>query len=75
MPAYVYLCKTCKTEVNISERMHNSELHICPECGSIMHRRPQPVSVNWGGLKPSQGSLHPNIKNLIEDAPRRREEG
>jgi len=37
----------------------------CKECGGHMHRVPQAFSVNWGGLSPSQGEIHPNILNQL----------
>ena len=42
-------------------------------CGNIMNRIYYPVSVTWGGLKPSQGEISQPIKDMIADAPKRRE--
>ncbi len=30
--------------------------------------------VNWNGLKPSEGELSDNVKEMIADAPRKRNE-
>lgn len=73
MPEYIYHCVECGYEEEVTEPMIIEAIHICPDCGAIVYRRPQVVAVNWGGLKPSQGELHPNIKQIINDAPRRRE--
>jgi len=43
---------------------------ICMACGLKMWRKPQAFYVNWGGLKPSQGFIHPGINQGIEDARR-----
>lgn len=52
--------------------MATTEHVICVECGSLMWRKPQAVRVNWNGLKPSQGELHPELKELVDTAPERR---
>lgn len=75
MPEYLYRCNTCKRELPVVEPMDAVSVIFCPDCGMVMHRKPLRVRVNWGGLKPSQGGIHPKIKEFIDDAPRRREEG
>lgn len=72
---YVYRCPDCGSERVITHAMTADPLVVCSECGGHMRRRPQNVKVNWGGLKPSQGDIHPNIRQLIDDAPRRRDGG
>ena len=74
MPEYVYRCRKCGHEVNIVEPMHSRTETYCDQCGGIMRRRPLKIHVNWGGMRPSQGEIHPKIKEWIEGGERRREE-
>lgn len=74
MPDYLYYCKECHRQIEITEPMHSNIPVICNYCGGVMRRRPQKQAVNWGGMKPSKGEIHPTIKDFIDDAPRRREE-
>ena len=69
---YVYLCQNGH-EIELSHSMHEAGPDAC-ECGADLHRVPQVPMINWNGLKPSQGDIHPNIKRMVEDAPRRREQ-
>lgn len=68
---YVYVCQNGH-EVELSHGMHEAGPDEC-ECGAPMSRVPQVPNINWNGLKPSQGEVHPRIKRWAEDAPRRRE--
>lgn len=72
MPSYVYTCEQGH-RIERRERMFYSTAVVC-DCGGEMHRVPQPFTVNWNGLAPSQGELHPNIRQHIENAPERREQ-
>ena len=76
LPEYIYRCpeSECHHEIRVLHSMNVNPEVRCPLCGGSMRRKPQRVYVNWGGLKPSQGAIHPNIQHLIDDAPRRREE-
>ena len=75
MANYVYRCPDCGNECVVAHSMHDNPDVWCGECRGKMRRRPQKVGVNWGGLPPSKGFIHPKIRQHIEDAPRRREEG
>ena len=73
MPAYEYIdCNGHKATV--VEPMVSETIHICKLCGEEMWRKPQKTAVNWNGLKPSAGEMSDTFKELIEDAPRRRDE-
>ncbi len=74
MAEYIYHCKKCGNETDVIEPMLAVSRIFCDVCGETMRRRPQVTRVNWGGLKPSQGFIHPAIKHFVDDAPRRREE-
>ena len=75
MPLYVYRCTgEAHHEHDVLEGMLDGEIeHLCPDCGERAFRKPQAVAVTWGGLKPSQGELPPNIQRSIDEAPMRRE--
>lgn len=73
MPEYVYLCPQCDNERVVIHHMRENPDVYCT-CGHRMHRRPLRLAVNWNGLPPSRGELHPNLRRLIDDAPRRRDE-
>ena len=72
MPLYTYRCFNGH-EQEIEEPMLSDAVYFC-FCGHEMKRKPQLVSVNWNGLKPSQGFIHPNIKQHIADSERYRDE-
>jgi putative FmdB family regulatory protein len=74
MPEFIYRCRDCGSETEVTEPMHSRIPVICVQCGGTMRRRPLKVRVNWGGMKPSKGELHPNIKSWINGAQQRREE-
>lgn len=73
MPEYIYMDKNDHRQT-MTLPMAYSEPVICSVCGATMWRKPQAVAISWGGLRPSQGEIHPNIQHMINDAPRRREE-
>lgn len=74
MAEYIYHCRQCGNETDVSEPMLAISTIYCDACGAVMRRRPLKVRVNWGGLRPSQGFIHPAIRQFVNDAPRRREE-
>lgn len=74
MPEYLYRCPNCGRTDYISHGMREKLELLCVICDTPMVKKPIALMVNWGGLKPSQGELHPNIKKVIDDAPRRRDE-
>ena len=71
MGVYVYHCSEGHAR-EMKHRMLYGTGIIC-RCGEAMWRVPQITATNWGGLRPSQGGLHPNIKGLIDSAPKRRD--
>jgi len=73
MPDYIYRCHNGH-ETEIPENMIVPWRVVCLECGAAMLRKPQVIRVNWGGMPPSAGEIHPHIKEIINDAPRRRGE-
>ena len=76
MPEYVYGCSEDKEHPRVicSHGMMDHVYMWCYECNAKMKRVPQRLAVNWNGLKPSEGELTPEIKRVIEDAPRRRDQ-
>lgn len=68
MPIYIY-CDDAGHEQEIAHGMLDTPCIVC-ECGLQMHRKPQVTLINWGAFRKE---LHPNIKNLIESAPERRD--
>ena len=71
MPEYLYRCKNCRAERDRVERMLWGTAIVC-ECGTVMHRVPQPLGVNWGGKWTCE--MHPNSNFVIDGAEQRREE-
>ena len=72
MPVYVYV--DSKHDLTTAHGMTENPEIICPECGQRMHRKPQAVSVNWGGLPPHQSHLRsPAVQSMIDNADQRRE--
>lgn len=73
MPEYRYRCPNGH-EQSITHPMSWPGPVLCDTCGSVMQKRPQVLSVNWKGLRPSKGEVGPIIRNLLDTAPRRRDE-
>ena len=72
MPDYIYRCFNGH-ETSVTESMLSKETHYC-YCGHVMKRKPQITAVNWNGLRPSQGFIHPSIRQHIADSEQYREE-
>ena len=72
MPTYVYLDAKGHTQ-EISHRMLYGTAIIC-ECGLTMLRVPQSFRVNWNGRAPSAGDISPVVQQMIDNAPRGRDE-
>jgi hypothetical protein len=72
MPEYIYT-DAYRHEQTATLPMTSTAVVICTACGAQMWRKPQPISVTWGGLRPSQGEIHPDIKQLIDGRPQRLE--
>jgi len=49
MPIYVYQCETCGVTFERRQRMSETPLKDCPECGGDVHRVIQPVGVVFKG--------------------------
>lgn len=73
MPRYTYLCE-CGYETVLEEGMIAHQAHPCPECDGEMWRKPSAPMVNWNGLRPSKGELHPHLREVVRGAERRRNE-
>lgn len=74
MPRYDYKCPICDAVAEIDHPMVYSERPVCDNCGLAEMRRLYSMpAVNWGGMAPSQGEMHPHTKQLINDAPKRRD--
>lgn len=73
MPTYTYIDFEGHTET-ITEPMFCDVIHVCAACGSEMWRKPELVSVTWGGLKPSGGDRPREVQELLDNVDRRRDE-
>lgn len=73
MPEYVYICDEGH-EREIYEPMVCDIPRICHECDGEMWRKPSMPMVNWNGLRPSEGELHPHLQEVVEGADQRRAE-
>ncbi len=69
MPQYLYIDEAGHTR-DVFVRMLYTTAIVC-ECGRVMHRKPQVTRINWSGLRPSAGEVHPNISRHVADTPRR----
>lgn len=49
MPIYQYRCKKCGKEDEILQRITESAVHICDNCGSVMSRVISPVGIIFKG--------------------------
>ena len=72
MPEYIYRC-IFGHEMEVIEPMVTDRKHVCLICGGGMWRKPQGVSVNWNGQKPSRGELSPEIRHHVENVDEIRE--
>ena len=74
MPEYIYMCPEGHEEL-VEEPMFAPVAHKCARCSQPMWRKPKVLAVNWNGLRPSQGFIHPDIKQHIEAAEERNRGG
>ena len=72
MPNYTYTDGMHTTTV--THRMLWSTAVVCATCGADMWRKPQSVTVLWGGLPPSGGELSPDIQTHIKNLPKSQDE-
>lgn len=72
MPQYQYRCPLQHT-LTLSHSIADCDLpHVCPQDGTIMHRVPQVIPVNWNGLPPHlEGTRSPAVQQFIDTAPER----
>ena len=63
MPDYDYRCPACGEELTETHGMLAGPKIICG-CGETMAKVLQAPAVMWGGLRPSQGEIHPNIRAM-----------
>lgn len=73
MPEYLMVCSNGH-KLRMIDHMIPSKTVYCPYCDHRMWRKPQPVNVNWGGLRPSQGEITGEIKDQIDNQVQYREE-
>ena len=73
MPVYVYVCPECGEEADVTHPAGDTAYTFCPDgCGVLMRRKFVMPGVNWGGLPPHKGEIHPRIKKELDDGYRRR---
>jgi len=73
MPQYQYRCQTNHLHTLNHPIDECNVNHHCPDCGTLMHRIPQEIRVNWNGLPPHmEGTRPPVIQDFIDSAPERR---
>ena len=77
MPMYDWQCPVCKRRWEEYRSWHDYASGLypveCTDCCVEAKRVYNTVNVNWNGLRPSAGEIHPKIKDLIEGAPERRD--
>lgn len=64
MPSYLYRCVDCGHLADYAHGAALDPLITCDECGGVMRKKPQMVSVTWGGPPPSAGGKHPLVERL-----------
>ncbi len=76
MPIYVYQCETCGITFERRQRMSESPLVDCPECGGNVHRVIQPVGIVFKGAgfyvtdnRGSSPTVLPASKKGEKDSP------
>lgn len=74
MPKYIYGdANGHRKELAISYEAVDKAIVFCELCDAVMHRVPQAVAVNWGGLPPHEADRRPKVlKDFINSAPERR---
>lgn len=72
MGQYLYIDENGH-QMTVTHRMLYTTSIVCSVCDAEMWRKPQPITVTWGGMAPSQGELHPEIRGLIDTADERRD--
>lgn len=72
---YQYKCKK-NHFIILSHPVSECEvIRYCQQCGTIMHRVPQSVNVNWNGLPPHlEGTRSGVVQNFIDTADARQGE-
>lgn len=73
MPDYTYSDGNGHT-IEVNHRMLYTTGVLCAICNADMHRVPQPVRINWNGVPPSKGDMVPAVRDLANNADRRRDE-
>ena len=74
MPRYDYRCPVCGTQIEIERPMQFSDDPVVCECRMAeMQRVFTMPNVNWNGLPPWKGEISPDVKRMVEEAPRRRD--
>ena len=71
MPDYIYICPSGHLK-SVTESMITDAEHVC-YCGEKMWRKPVATFVNWGGLRPSQGELSPEVQDMVDREDERRD--
>jgi hypothetical protein len=71
MPEYTYTDEHDHISIAFHGMHENPEI-ICG-CGLPMWRKPTVKGINWGGLSPSQGEMHPNTIEFLNGVDERRE--
>jgi putative FmdB family regulatory protein len=73
MPKYVYKCPQCGKEADVVHGPGEAVTVFCPEGDRVLMRRKFVMpGVNWSGMPPSKGEVHPKIKAELENGYRRR---
>lgn len=69
MPRYEYRCDGCGQVTTFRLEVGTAPPVAGHSCGGFFHRQ-FTTRINWGGFN----RVHPKIQNMIDDAPRRRDE-
>ena len=73
MPQYKFRCQAGHDTDIIAPMDNHPSLVACSTCGTMARRVWAMPRVNWNGLPPSAGDLHPNLKRELSDAERNRD--
>lgn len=60
--------------MEISHGMNDAVVPYCPTCKAAMHKKPQAPMVNWNGLPPHLETHNPVVREMVNGAPKRRDE-
>jgi predicted nucleic acid-binding Zn ribbon protein len=65
MAQYLYTDRHNHSQ-SVTHGMTEEPVITCPDCGEVMHRKPQTFAVNWNGLPPHEADRrNPIVSAMI----------